>query len=68
MAVRHCSTARRVARGTSDQMSRTSLAGSPCIWVFCRASKGRDVFRAVASWSHCRYKRACDALSELGML
>ena len=33
MAVTHCSTATWVARGTSEEMSRKSLAGSLCVWV-----------------------------------
>ena len=68
MAVRHCSTTTWVARGTSEEMSRKSLAGSPCVWVFSWAAERRDVFGSIASCSNSRYNGASDALSELGML
>ena len=67
MAVRHCSTATWVARGTSEETSRKSLAGSPCVGVFCWAAECSDVFGSVASCSDSRYKGASDVLSELGM-
>ena len=67
MAVRHCSMATRVARGTSDKRSRRSLTGSLCVWVLLWAAGRRDVFGSVASCSDSKYKRPSDALSTLGM-
>ena len=62
MAVRQRSTTKLVARGTSEEMSRKSLAGSPYVWVFCWAVERRDVFGSVASCLHSRYKGASDAM------
>ena len=60
MAVTHCSTATWVARATSEEISRNSLAGSPCVWVFCWAAERSDVLGSVASCSVSRYKGASD--------
>ena len=54
MAVSHCSRARWMARGTSEEMSRRSVAGSPCVSVFSLVAERTDVFGLLASCSHSR--------------